>query len=59
MRHLAFDQEKCVGCQVYQLVCSGTWQRVFNPLKANLRIEQTGWYVQFNAHILELEDLII
>ena len=51
MRYLAFDQEKCVGCQICQLVCSGTWQKVFNPLKAKLRIQTTGWYGQFKAHI--------
>jgi len=56
MRYIAFDEEKCVGCQTCQLVCSGTWQKVFNPLKANLRIEPTGWYGQFKANICRQKD---
>jgi anaerobic carbon-monoxide dehydrogenase iron sulfur subunit len=53
MRYVHFDTDKCVGCQVCQLVCSGTWQKVFNPHKANLRIESTGWYGEFKAHICQ------
>lgn len=49
MRYLAFDAEKCVGCQTCQLVCSATWERVFNPLKARLRVEPSEWYSAFNA----------
>ena len=51
MRALSFDEDRCVGCQICQLVCSATWQKVFNPLKANLRIEPTGWYGRFKAHV--------
>ena len=56
MRYVRFDAERCVGCQICQLVCSGTWQKVFNPLKANMRIEPTGWYGQFKAHICRQKD---
>jgi Fe-S-cluster-containing dehydrogenase component len=55
MRYISFDADKCVGCQICQLVCSGTWQKVFNPLKANLRIEATGWYGQFRCHVCRQE----
>jgi Fe-S-cluster-containing dehydrogenase component len=51
MRSVVFDEERCVGCGICQLVCSAAWQKVFNPLKANLRIEHTGWYGQFKAFI--------
>ena len=51
MKSVVFDEERCVGCGICQLVCSATWQKVFNPLKANLRIEHTGWYGQFKADI--------
>jgi Fe-S-cluster-containing dehydrogenase component len=51
MRSVVFDEQRCVGCGICQLVCSATWQKVFNPLKANLRIEHTGWYGQFKADI--------
>jgi long-chain acyl-CoA synthetase len=51
MRYVSFDADKCVGCQICQLVCSGTWQKVFNPLKAKLRIEPKTWYGQFTAHV--------
>jgi carbon-monoxide dehydrogenase iron sulfur subunit len=51
MRSIVLDEERCVGCGICQLVCSATWQKVFNPLKANLRIEHTGWYGQFKAVI--------
>ena len=51
LRYIAFDSNKCVGCQICQLVCSGTWQRVFNPLKANLRVEQSEWYGAFKGII--------
>ena len=50
-RYLSFDAERCVGCRTCQLVCSGTWMKVFNPMKARLRIESTEWYGQFEAHI--------
>ena len=56
MRYISFDADRCVGCQICQLVCSGTWQRVFNPLKANLRIEPTGWYDRFRAHVCRQRD---
>jgi Fe-S-cluster-containing dehydrogenase component len=56
MRYVSFSAERCVGCQICQLVCSGTWQKVFNPLKANLRIEPTGWYGQFKAYICRQKD---
>jgi Fe-S-cluster-containing dehydrogenase component len=51
LRYISFDQDRCVGCQICPLVCSGTWEKVFNPLKANLRIESTGWYGHFKAYI--------
>jgi Fe-S-cluster-containing dehydrogenase component len=51
LRFLSFDPEKCVGCSVCQLVCSGTWQKVFNPYKAKIRIEPTGWYGHFEARV--------
>jgi Fe-S-cluster-containing dehydrogenase component len=51
MKRLFFDEKKCVGCQICQLVCAGTWQKVFNPLKANIRIEQTAWYGPFRARV--------
>ena len=56
MRYVAFDVDKCVGCQICQLVCSGVWEKVFNPFKAKLRIEQTEWYGEFKAHICRHED---
>ena len=57
MKHISFDADRCVGCQICLLVCSGTWRKVFNPRKANLRVEQTEWYGQFRAHIcLQKED---
>ncbi len=56
MRYLSHDEEKCVGCQNCQLVCSGAWQGVFNPLKANLRIEQRAWYGPFEAHVCIQKD---
>ncbi|MBW2062810.1 MAG: hypothetical protein JRI95_14795 [Deltaproteobacteria bacterium] len=37
MRHIIFDQEKCVGCQICRLVCSGVWSKAFNPLNANIQ----------------------
>ncbi len=55
MRSLVFDPERCVGCKVCQLVCSGTWQRVFNPLKANVRVEQTEWYGPFQMSVCRQE----
>jgi Fe-S-cluster-containing dehydrogenase component len=51
MRYIHFDEDKCVGCQICQLVCSGTWQNVFNPLKARLRIAPTTWYGPFTAKV--------
>lgn len=50
-RYLSFDAERCVGCRTCQLVCSGTWMKVFNALKARLRIEPVEWYGQFKAHV--------
>jgi len=51
MKCVVFDEEKCVGCGICELVCSATWQKVFNPFKANLRIEQTEIYGKFEAFI--------
>jgi Fe-S-cluster-containing dehydrogenase component len=56
MRYISYDVDKCVGCQICQLVCSGTWQKVFNPLKARLRISPTTWYGQFKAHVCRQKD---
>jgi long-chain acyl-CoA synthetase len=51
IRYISFDADRCVGCQICQLACSGMWQKVFNPLKAKLRIEPTTWYGQFNGYV--------
>ncbi len=51
MRYIAFDANQCVGCRICEMVCSGTWRKVFNPLKAGLRIEQTEWYGRFKAKV--------
>ena len=56
MRYISFSAERCVGCKTCQLVCSGTWQKVFNPLKACLRIEHTGWYGPFEAVVCRQEE---
>lgn len=55
-RYVSFETDRCVGCQTCQLVCSGTWQKVFNPLKAKIRIEPTNWYGQFKAHVCRQKD---
>jgi Fe-S-cluster-containing dehydrogenase component len=55
MRYIHFDKNRCVGCWNCQLVCSGFWQRVFNPLKANLRVEQDECYGPFSMHICRQE----
>jgi acyl-CoA synthetase (AMP-forming)/AMP-acid ligase II/Fe-S-cluster-containing dehydrogenase component len=56
LRYVSFEADKCVGCQICQLVCSGTWQKVFNPLKAKIRIEPTTWYGPFKAHVCRQKD---
>lgn len=35
---LAFDQEKCIGCQLCQMACSAYNEGVFNPQRSRLRI---------------------
>ena len=55
MRYIHFDKNRCVGCQNCQLVCSGSWRKVFNPLKANLRVEQDECYGPFSMHICRQE----
>jgi len=55
MRYIEFDPDRCVGCQNCQLVCSGTWQNVFNPLKANLRVVQDDCYGPFRMHVCRQE----
>ena len=56
MRYIHFDKTRCVGCKNCQLVCSGCWQKVFNPLKANLRVEQDEYYGPFSMRICRQED---
>ena len=53
MRHISFDENRCVGCQICELVCSAFWQRAFNPLKAKIRITSTGWHGHFKANVCQ------
>jgi Fe-S-cluster-containing dehydrogenase component len=53
LRYISFNADRCVGCKTCQLVCSAAWQKVFNPLKARLRIEQTHWYGPFRAAVCQ------
>ena len=55
MRYIHFVKDRCVGCQNCQLVCSATWQKVFNPLKANLRVEQDDSYGPFTMRVCRQE----
>jgi aldehyde:ferredoxin oxidoreductase len=55
MRYIHFDKNRCVGCRNCQLICSGFWQKVFNPLKSNLRVEQDECYGPSSMHICRQE----
>jgi len=34
--------DKCAGCRVCQLICSFTYDKVFNPSKARILIDHDG-----------------
>lgn len=38
MKALAFDPEKCIGCDLCRLACSGHNEKIFNPRLARLYI---------------------
>jgi len=56
MRPVLLDEERCVGCQICELVCFTTWQKVFNPLKSQIRIESMGWYGGFKTAVCRQEE---
>ena len=49
---LTFTYEKCTGCKLCQLACSGTHDSTFNPVKARLKIihDYTDEGLKINSH---------
>lgn len=51
-KYVISDPEKCSGCCLCELICSGVKERVFNPEKARIRVikESPGFSIAFACH---------
>jgi len=54
-KYVISDPEKCSGCRICELICSGVKERAFNPEKARIRVikEYPGFSIAFACHFCE------
>ena len=46
------EWEKCRGCQICQLICSFSHEKVFNPGKASIHVKRLGGQTEFGVYFL-------